>query len=93
MIQVPINLNVFMIKDTVEAFKLPHKKGFNFLSIGKWEERKNWDTLLQAYWEEFDSEDDVAFFLRSSLDSDNQKAFNKLKANFLNQTGKQPSFS
>ena len=89
--------------DVAEAFKLPTKKGFKFLSIGKWEERKGsnfiqpvlfflqgWDSLLRAYFEEFSATDDVALFIRASLDGENQKAFQKLKADFLattNQTG------
>jgi glycosyltransferase involved in cell wall biosynthesis len=38
-------------------------KGFNFLSIFKWEERKGPEELLKAYFTEFTNEDDVSLFL------------------------------
>jgi hypothetical protein len=33
---------------------------FKFLSIFKFEDRKGWDVLLQAYWREFDAKDNVS---------------------------------
>ena len=38
---------------------------FVFLSIFKWEYRKGWDTLLNAYWDAFTAEDRVVLKIRS----------------------------
>eukprot|EP01034_Spumella_vulgaris_P022691 gene22691-28841_t len=42
---------------------------FEFLSVFKWERRKGWDVLLDAYWSAFDQEDDVVLRIRSYLPS------------------------
>ncbi|XP_024518117.1 uncharacterized protein LOC112341740 [Selaginella moellendorffii] len=47
------------------------RSSFVFLSIFKWETRKGWDVLLQAFLEEFSADDDVALYvLTSSYHSD-----------------------
>lgn len=38
---------------------------FQFLSIFKWEDRKGWDVLLQAYWTAFSAADDVVLRLHT----------------------------
>jgi glycosyltransferase involved in cell wall biosynthesis len=35
---------------------LPNRGGFNFLSVFKWEDRKGWQILLDAYLKEFKPE-------------------------------------
>lgn len=40
---------------------------FNFISIFKWEYRKGWDVLLDAYWKAFKKSDHVVLRLRSYL--------------------------
>lgn len=40
---------------------------FEFLSIFKWEYRKGWDVLLEAYWDAFTVEDQVLLRLRTYL--------------------------
>ncbi|KAE8714794.1 uricase-2-like [Hibiscus syriacus] len=52
-------------------------KEFVFLSIFKWEFRKGWDVLLEAYLKEFSKDDEVALYLltnpyHSSSDFDNK---------------------
>ena len=37
---------------------------FKFLSVFRWQERKGWDVLLQAYLQEFNADDDVELILR-----------------------------
>lgn len=37
---------------------------FKFLSVFRWQKRKGWDVLLQAYLEEFSADDDVELLLR-----------------------------
>ncbi len=43
----------------------PDKKGFNFLSVFVWQDRKGWDVLLKAYLTKFNIKDDVALILLS----------------------------
>ncbi|RYG94933.1 glycosyltransferase [archaeon] len=44
-----------------------HKVPFVFLSVFKWEERKGWDILLNAYWKAFGKDDDVVLLIHSHL--------------------------
>merc|ERR1719272_2750289 len=39
---------------------------FRFLSVFKWEKRKGWDVLLQAYFEEFSADDAVELLVKTS---------------------------
>jgi glycosyltransferase involved in cell wall biosynthesis len=45
-------------------FKMPGTRGFNFLSIFQWTQRKGPDVLLKAYIQEFKEDEDVALILR-----------------------------
>lgn len=47
----------------------PSGTKFEFLSIFKWERRKGWDVLLEAYWRTFSKSDDVRLRLRTYLPS------------------------
>eukprot|EP01039_Chlorochromonas_danica_P003049 gene3049-3328_t len=49
--------------------KCEDSKRFVFLSIFKWEYRKGWDILLQAYWQSFTPSDDVLLVIHSYLPS------------------------
>eukprot|EP01031_Cornospumella_fuschlensis_P030363 gene30363-36687_t len=44
-----------------------HRVPFVFLSVFKWEERKGWDILLNAYWKAFSKDDDVILLIHSHL--------------------------
>jgi glycosyltransferase involved in cell wall biosynthesis len=50
-----------------EGLQLEHGdsrgKGFVFLSVFKWEQRKGWDVLLKAFLQEFSGDDDVVLYL------------------------------
>jgi len=50
------------VEDRVQC---DHKHRFEFLSVFKWEYRKGWDVLLDAYWAAFRREDDVVLRIRS----------------------------
>lgn len=45
----------------------PEKRGFNFLSVFEWTDRKGWDILLRAYLAEFNINDDVALILKVNV--------------------------
>lgn len=64
LVQVPEAVDVSVFDPTkVTAMKLPRRKKFAFLSIFKWEERKGWDVLLEAFFREFSPDDDVSLHL------------------------------
>jgi hypothetical protein len=71
----------------VQPYPLDKKKDFNFLTIMKWEKRKGWDTLLNAYFEEFSAEEDVSLYVRSSLDQGNKDEYEKFVKDFLQKSG------
>jgi GT2 family glycosyltransferase/predicted SAM-dependent methyltransferase/cytochrome c-type biogenesis protein CcmH/NrfG len=76
----------------VEPMNLEGKKGFNFLSVFEWNERKGADVLLNAYFEEFSNDDDVCLFLRTHLpgrfDHDDAAEIESRIAAIAKQTGK-----
>jgi glycosyltransferase involved in cell wall biosynthesis len=45
-------------------FRIPGARGFNFLSVFQWTQRKGPDVLLKAYLSEFKADEDVALVLR-----------------------------
>jgi glycosyltransferase involved in cell wall biosynthesis len=47
--------------------------GFQLLSVFKWEHRKGWDVLLDAYWTAFEVHDDVVLRLRTYIPSFSRK--------------------
>ncbi len=57
-----------------QPFRIPGSRGFNFLSVFQWTQRKGPDVLLKAYVNEFSPDEDVALILRcygrSGPDSD-----------------------
>ena len=62
----PINV-VPMTKFGGESQSFNGERTFVFLSMFKWEERKNWKCLLRAYFEEFDpARDNVLLVLKTS---------------------------
>jgi len=73
-----------------EPLALEQPRGFNFLSIFKWEERKGYDVLLRAFASAFDASDDVCLFIHTyqfdaALPSDrrNPKAIMKRIKDYL----------
>jgi hypothetical protein len=57
-------------------------------NAGKWEKRKGYDVLLEAFWNEFSADEDVVLYIRASLDSKNTNEFEKMKEEHMNKTGK-----
>lgn len=48
-----------------ERIKCEDNQKFEFLSVFKWEYRKGWDVMLDAFWAAFGPEDDVVLRIRS----------------------------
>ena len=54
-----------MADANMAAEAMPEKRRYAFLSVFKWEWRKGWDVLLNAYWGEFSINDLVVLRLRT----------------------------
>lgn len=48
----------------VAPLQIPKTRGFNFVSVFDWHERKGYDVLLRAYLREFRADEDVALILK-----------------------------
>ncbi|CAM0950902.1 unnamed protein product [Alopecurus aequalis] len=59
----PIGFSAMAPDDSASNPVSSNGKGFVFLSVFKWEQRKGWDVLLRAFLEEFSGADDVALYL------------------------------
>lgn len=68
---VPPGVDTHIFRPGVNPLQLPRKRGFNFLSIFDWHQRKGYDALLHAYLREFKPDEDVALVLKVSQFNDN----------------------
>lgn len=69
---------------------------FRFLSVFKWEKRKGWDLLLQAYFEEFSSSDAVELIVKTSAfhtTSDFEEKIKKLTSGLKSVKTPRPRYS
>ncbi|KAL5205403.1 hypothetical protein ABZP36_033612 [Zizania latifolia] len=62
-LSLPIGVSVMVLDDSRLDLVSSEGKGFVFLSVFKWEQRKGWDVLLRAFLQEFSGADDVALYL------------------------------
>jgi len=53
--------------DATTPLPLPLACNFSFLSVFKWEERKGWDILLEAFAEEFRADEGVCLFIQTQM--------------------------
>eukprot|EP00759_Apiculatamorpha_spiralis_P021316 PhF_6_TR26216/c0_g1_i3/m.37368 len=51
------------VGDHTQLFQGKHSTSTKFLSVFKWEARKGWDHLFEAYFEEFTAKDNVTLFI------------------------------
>jgi glycosyltransferase involved in cell wall biosynthesis len=66
---------------------LDHGK-FNFISVFKWEARKDWETLLTAFYDEFSTPEDaenVRLFIRSSMAPENTQALSNFQQRYASE--------
>jgi glycosyltransferase involved in cell wall biosynthesis len=61
----PGGINTALFRPGAEPFPIPKRRGFNFLSVFEWIERKGADVLLRAYLTEFKPEEDVTLMLKT----------------------------
>jgi len=60
----PEGLDTQRFRPGLQPLPIPGRRGFNFLSIFDWIDRKGPDVLLRAYAQAFTAEDDVALILK-----------------------------
>jgi glycosyltransferase involved in cell wall biosynthesis len=61
----PGGVNTTVFRPGSEPLPIPERRGFNFLSIFEWIQRKGPDVLLRAYLSEFTSNEDVTLILKT----------------------------
>ncbi|CAN6173863.1 unnamed protein product [Urochloa humidicola] len=61
-------------------------RGFVFLSVFKWEQRKGWDVLLRAFLQEFSGADDVVLYLLISAYHSDTNFIGQIRR-FVKETG------
>lgn len=62
---VPEGQNTQMFRPGLLPLKIERTRGFNFLSVFEWTQRKAPDVLLKAFCAEFKADEDVALILRT----------------------------
>jgi glycosyltransferase involved in cell wall biosynthesis len=61
----PEGVHIDVFRPDVKPLEIPHRKGFNFLSIFEWTRRKGPELLLRAFLTEFKADEDVALILKT----------------------------
>lgn len=61
----PEGVNTKLFCPSAEPYRIPQARGFKFLSIFEWIQRKAPDVLLRAYLSEFKSDEDVTLILKT----------------------------
>ena len=61
----PGGIDTDLFHPDAEPFAIPQRRGFNFLSVFEWIDRKGADILLQAYLTEFKAGEDVTLILKT----------------------------
>jgi glycosyltransferase involved in cell wall biosynthesis len=61
----PEGVNTQLFQPGAKRYRIPQARGFNFLSIFEWIQRKAPDVLLRAYLSEFKADEDVALILKT----------------------------
>lgn len=82
----PYSSSSFQSTGLTSPDTLPNPAKFNFLSVFKWESRKNWKTLIEAFYEEFSSAEDVKdvkLYIRSSMDPNNEHELEQWRTAYL----------
>lgn len=62
--RVPAGVDTQLFRPGVDPLHIPQKRGFNFLSVFDWHQRKGYNELLHAYLREFKLDEDVALILK-----------------------------
>lgn len=71
---------------------LANRAKFNFMTNGKWEQRKGWDVLLRAYYAEFAAKgaNDVALHFVARMNDEAREQFRAFQHNISREVRNQP---
>lgn len=58
-------IDISLAYENIKPFKLNHPTDFTFYSIFQWIPRKNPRGIIQAYWKEFEGNDEVTLFIKT----------------------------
>lgn len=61
----PEGVDTRQFRPGLQPLAIPGRRGFNFLSVFDWIDRKGWDVLLRAYLQAFSADDDVALIVKT----------------------------
>lgn len=79
----PVDVDFYDPSKTTLLLPRLNEKEFRFLSVFKWEKRKGWEILLEAYFSEFTSNDDVILYiLTSEFHHDTSKSIHEIIEEF-----------
>jgi glycosyltransferase involved in cell wall biosynthesis len=60
-------LDISLYQTTIPPLEIPTPESFNFLSVFKFEDRKNWQSLVLAFFQEFSAYEDVHLYIHTYL--------------------------
>jgi glycosyltransferase involved in cell wall biosynthesis len=76
----PQPIDVTLSQENIQPYKMQYSSNFVFYSIFQWIPRKNPKTLLRAYWQEFEGNNDVALLLKVYKTTYVEQQYNAIKA-------------
>lgn len=62
---IPFGIDTDVFSPDVEPAQVQNKKGFTFLTVGDFTERKNFEGLIEAFVKEFSAADDVCLIVKA----------------------------
>lgn len=83
---VPEGVHTNLYYEGAEPLKLPGMRGFNFLSMFEWCDRKGPDVLLKAFVSEFKADEDVALIIKAYRRPDPNADLLTVVADFIERT-------
>jgi len=89
---VPGAIDMSPYDPSIAPLRIDGARGFNFLSVFDWTLRKGWDSLVRAYVEEFEPDEEVALILQthSSLGYTIQQIAEAVAGYMQNTLGRDP---
>jgi glycosyltransferase involved in cell wall biosynthesis len=85
----PLNSDVW---NTSVTPLLPRTNRFRFLYLNTWHERKGWDILLRAFWDEFSRDDPVELVLKSYLENTRTESMQSVISRYARTLNIDPSW-
>ncbi|MGH9469972.1 MAG: glycosyltransferase [Terriglobia bacterium] len=61
---IPGGMDTRLFRPGLKPFRIPKKRGFTFLSVFDWQDRKGYDVLFRAFLNEFRPDEDVTLLIK-----------------------------